>query len=30
VKFNELFGKEVYCEGLRVSEVADVLVDSDE
>jgi hypothetical protein len=29
VKFNELFGK-VYCEGLRVGEVADVLVDSDE
>jgi len=30
VKFSELIGKEVYCEGLRVGKITDVLVDGEE
>jgi sporulation protein YlmC with PRC-barrel domain len=30
MKFSELIGKEVYCEGLRVGKVTDVLVDGEE
>jgi len=30
MKFSELIGKEVYCEGLRVGKITDVLVDGEE
>jgi sporulation protein YlmC with PRC-barrel domain len=30
LKFSELIGKEVYCEGLRVGKITDVLVDGEE
>jgi sporulation protein YlmC with PRC-barrel domain len=30
VKFSELIGKEVYCEGLRVGKITDVVVDGEE
>jgi sporulation protein YlmC with PRC-barrel domain len=30
VKFSELIGKEVYCEGLRVGKITDVLLDGEE
>jgi sporulation protein YlmC with PRC-barrel domain len=30
MKFSELIGKEVYCEGLRVGRVTDVLVDGED
>jgi len=30
VKFSELIGKEVYCEGLRVGKITDVIVDGEE
>ena len=30
MKFSELIGKEVYCEGLRVGKVTDVLVDGED
>ena len=30
MKFSELIGKEVYCEGLRVGKITDVLLDGEE
>jgi sporulation protein YlmC with PRC-barrel domain len=30
VKFSELIGQEVYCEGLRVGKITDVIVDQEE
>jgi sporulation protein YlmC with PRC-barrel domain len=30
VKYTELVGKEVYCEGLRVGKITDILVDGEE
>jgi sporulation protein YlmC with PRC-barrel domain len=30
VKFNELIGKEVYCEGLRIGKITNVLIDGEE
>jgi sporulation protein YlmC with PRC-barrel domain len=30
MKFSELIGKEVFCEGLRVGKITDVLVDGEE
>ena len=30
VKYTELVGKEVYCEGLRVGRITDILVDGKE
>ena len=30
MKFSELFGKEVYCEGLRVGKITNILVDGEE
>ena len=30
MKFSELIGKEVYCEGLRVGKITDVVVDGEE
>ena len=30
MKFSELIGKEVYCEGLRVGKITDILVDGEE
>jgi sporulation protein YlmC with PRC-barrel domain len=30
VKFSELIGKEVYCEGLKVGKITDVIVDGEE
>ena len=30
MKFSELLGKEVYCEGLRVGRITDVLVDGED
>ena len=30
MKFSQLIGKEVYCEGLRVGRITDVLVDEEE
>ena len=30
MKFSELIGKEVYCEGLRVGKITNILVDGEE
>lgn len=30
MKFSELIGKEIYCEGLRVGRITDVLFDGEE
>jgi len=30
VKFTELIGKEVYCEGLRIGKITNVLIDGEE
>ena len=30
MKFSELIGKEVYCEGLKVGKITDVLLDGEE
>jgi sporulation protein YlmC with PRC-barrel domain len=30
MKFSELIGQEVYCEGLKVGKITDVLVDGEE
>lgn len=30
MKFSELIGKEVYCEGLRIGKISDVLLDGEE
>ena len=30
MKFSELIGKDVYCEGLRVGKITDVLLDGEE
>ena len=30
VKYTELVGKEVYCEGLRVGKITDILIDGEE
>ena len=30
MKFSELIGKEVYCEGLRVGKITDILLDGEE
>jgi sporulation protein YlmC with PRC-barrel domain len=30
MKFSELIGKEVYCEGLRVGRITDVILDGEE
>ena len=30
MKYTELIGKEVYCEGLRVGKITDILVDGEE
>ena len=30
MKFSELIGKEVYCEGLRIGKITDVLLDGEE
>jgi len=30
MKFRELIGKELYCEGLRVGRITDVIVDGEE
>jgi len=30
LKFSELIGKEVYCEGLRVGKITNILVDGEE
>ena len=30
MKYTELVGKEVYCEGLRVGKITDILIDGEE
>jgi sporulation protein YlmC with PRC-barrel domain len=30
VKYTELVGKEVYCEGLRVGRISDIVIDGEE
>lgn len=30
MKFNELIGKEVYCEGLRIGKITNVIIDGEE
>ena len=30
MKFSELIGKEVYCEGLRIGKITNILVDGEE
>jgi sporulation protein YlmC with PRC-barrel domain len=30
VKFTELIGKEVYCEGLRIGKITNILIDGEE
>ena len=30
MKFSELIGKEVYCEGLKVGKISDIVIDGEE
>jgi PRC-barrel domain. len=30
MKYTELLGKEVYCEGLRIGKITDILIDGEE